>query len=254
MGLFHKPKKSGSKENNVRTVDRISIFETDYPMDRSNWVQVFSACLGKMIVIQEACSEQVVKGQDWNVDFRKGILSFGQAEYPVQFIGSEADSDYSWLWGYEHVNGFNDSLLELANEMKSIGEKWNLEPLAVPRFSLNDIFNGHNLSIVACGVSKGNYCYYRGPHDSGAVFMAFSGVPESVFAPIDDLKFASITMQCIQRFPVDHKIFVESLLMWNGTGYDWKDDRIIAHFPAELGISFEQEDSFMRISAMKTLV
>ena len=28
-------------------------------IDKENWFQVFSACLGKMIAIQTACSEQV---------------------------------------------------------------------------------------------------------------------------------------------------------------------------------------------------
>lgn len=54
-------------------------------------------------------------------------------------------------------------------------------------------------------------------------------------------------------YPMDHKIFVESLLLWNGTEYEWDGNRIVAHFPAKLGISFEQTDSFMRISAMKSL-
>ncbi len=246
MGLFDRQKKTGRDR-------RISVFETDYPIDRSSWLQVFSACLGKMIIIQGACGEQVVKGQDWNVDFKKGTIAFGKKEYPVQFLGSEAVSDNSWLWGYENINGFDGRLLQLAEQTKKFGEKWKLDPLRVPGFSLDKVYNGHNLSIAACGISKDNYCYYRGPHAGGAVFVAFSDVPESVFSPVDDLRFTSVTMQCIQQFPVDHKIFVESLLIWNGTEYEWEDNRIVAHFPAKLGISFEKTDAFMRISAMKTL-
>ena len=49
-------------------------------IDTENWFQVFSACLGKMIAIQTACSEQVVKKQDWNVDFSEGIILFGNQQ------------------------------------------------------------------------------------------------------------------------------------------------------------------------------
>ena len=83
--------------------------------DKSNWFQVFSACLGKVMTIQDACAEQVVKGQGWNVDFSAGTLSFGRDSYPLQFIGSEANSDNTWLWGWKNVNGFDERLLRLTN-------------------------------------------------------------------------------------------------------------------------------------------
>lgn len=250
MGLFDKFMK---KESKTEFVDRISIFDTDYPIDKSNWFQVFSACLGKVMTIQDACAEQVVKGQGWNVDFSAGTLSFGRDSYPLQFIGSEANSDNTWLWGWKNVNGFDERLLRLTNEMKAIGESWGLEPLAVEKFSLDDTFNGHTLSIIACGLSKEKYCYYRGPHDRGAVFMAFSNVSDYVFAPVGVQKFSSIVMQCIQRFPVEHRIFIESYLMWNGTKYEWRGNQLIAHFEVDLCITFEKADEFLRICSIKTV-
>ncbi len=59
-------------------------------IDTEDWSHVFSACLGKMMAIQTACGEQVVKGQNWNVDFSEGTICFGEQKYPIQFIGSEA--------------------------------------------------------------------------------------------------------------------------------------------------------------------
>ena len=69
--------------------NRKNIWIEHLNIDTGNWFQVFSACLGKMIAIQTACSEQVVKGQDWNVDFSEGVILFGNQKYPLQFIGSE---------------------------------------------------------------------------------------------------------------------------------------------------------------------
>lgn len=241
MFLFRKPKKQVPTQASF--LDRLGV-------DTKNWSQVFSACLGKMMAIQTACGELVVKGQDWNVDFSEGVIRFGDKAYPLQFIGSEAISSNTWLWGWENINGFSEEILQVAQHTKEIGERWQLEPLTTAEFTLDDTYNGHTLSIVTCGLAE-NYCYYRGPHAGGAIFVAFSGVPETVFAPVDLPKFLSITTQCIQQFPIDHKIFVEAFLLWNNTSYDWDGLGLAAHFPQDLLIEFEQAGDFLRIRSMK---
>ena len=203
------------------------------------------------MAIQNACAEQVVQGQNWNVDFATGKLMFGNRSYPVQFLGSESNSSNTWKWGFDNINGFSDCVVKLANETKSIGEKWNLKPLYIADFELDDTYNGHNLAIVACGISNNNYCYYKGPYSGGAVLMAFSDVPNSVFNPVAVNEFVSITMNCIQNFTFEHKIFIESFLYWNKTKYNWEGKTIVADFSQKLHIEFEQVEGFLRISSMK---
>lgn len=245
MGLFDKFKKEETK------TERISIFESDYPINKSSWYEVFSACLGQAIAIQEACAEQVVQNQDWSADFATGQLIFGNNAYPVQFLGSESNSSNTWKWAFDNVNGFPETLLGLANETKHFGEKWSLEALFTADLELNDRFNGHNLSIVACGVSKDNYCYYSAPHAGGSILMAFSNVPSSVFNPVDVHKFILITMNCLEKFSFDHKIFIESFLSWNNTAYSWHGNTIIADFSQNLHIEFHQEEEFLRITSIE---
>lgn len=242
MNFFNKVKKQNSKQESW--IEHLNI-------DAGNWFQVFSACLGKTMAIQTACSEQAVKGQDWNVNFSEGVILFGSQKYPLQFIGSEAASSNTWLWGWENINDFPEKIIQLAMHTKEIGERWKLEPLTTAEFTLDDTFNGHNLSIVTCGLSD-KYCYYRGPHAGGAIFVAFSSVPGRVFAPVDIHKFISITTQCIQQFHIDHKTFVEGFLSWNGTKYEWNDQTLIAHFQKDLKIEFEHKKDFLRICSMNT--
>lgn len=85
MGLFHIFK--GDKKALVK---KKSIFDCQTPIDKSSYFQVFSACLGKVLANQIACSELVVKGQQWNVDFTKEVITIGTDSYPLQFIGSES--------------------------------------------------------------------------------------------------------------------------------------------------------------------
>ena len=68
--------------------NRKNIWIEHLNIDTGNWFQVFSACLGKMIAIQTACSEQVVKGQDWNVDFSEGVILLEIKS--IRFNSSEA--------------------------------------------------------------------------------------------------------------------------------------------------------------------
>ena len=213
------------------------------------WNDVFSANLGKIMAIQIACAEYVVKNRDWNVDFDRGIISFGNDEYPLQFLGSEANSSNTWLWAWENISEFDDKIISLAREIKAKGEKLNLEALTTAEINISDELNGHTLSIVACGLADKNYCYYRGPHSGGAIFVAFDGVDERVFAPVDAKDFADIVVNSIQQFPLNHKLFVESFLSWNKNKYEWKENTLIADFgnSQKLEIDFEEKSELARI-------
>ncbi|MDU2236334.1 MAG: hypothetical protein E7E25_09545 [Fusobacterium periodonticum] len=215
----------------------------------NTWNEIFSANLGKIMAIQIACAEYVVKNRDWNVDFDRGIISFGNDEYPLQFLGSEANSSNTWLWAWKNINGFDENIISLAREIKAKGEKLNLEALTTAEIEITDELNGHILSIVACGLADKKYCYYRGPHSGGAIFVAFDGVDERVFAPINAKDFADIVVNSIQQFPLNHKLFVESFLEWNKTKYKWQGNLIIADFKkdGELKIEFEKIENGFRI-------
>ena len=215
----------------------------------NTWNEIFSANLGKIMAIQTACAKYVVKNRNWNVDFDRGIISFGEDEYPLQFLGSEANSSNTWLWAWENINGFDENIISLAREIKAKGEKLNLEALTTSEIEIIDELIVHFLSIVACGLADKKYCYYRGPHSGGAIFVAFDGVDERVFAPINAKDFADIVVNSIQQFPLNHKLFVESFLEWNKTKYKWQGNLIIADFKkdGELKIEFEKIENGFRI-------
>ena len=75
------------------------------------------------------------------------------------------------------------------------------------------------------------------------------GVDEKVFTPVDAKDFADIVVRCIQQFPLNHKIFVESFLEWNKTKYKWKENTLIADFEnsQKLEIDFEEKSELARI-------
>ena len=215
----------------------------------NTWNEIFSANLGKIMAIQIACAEYVVKNRDWNIDFDRGIISFGKDEYSLQFLGSEATSSNTWLWAWENISEFDDKIISLAREIKAKGEKLNLEALTTAEINISDELNGHTLSIVACGLADKNYCYYRDPYSDGAIFVAFDGVDEKVFSSVSAKEFVDIIVRCIQQFSLNHKLFVESFLEWNKTKYKWKENTLIADFEnsQKLEIDFEEKTELARI-------
>ena len=230
---------------------RHSIFDTDYPINRRSWEHVLSACIGPSVIMQEAFAEQVVQNRGWNVDFGAGTLAFGQDSYPVQFIGSESSLSSTWMWGWNNINRFDPRILKLAEEMHALGKKWQLSVFTEAQFDLTETKAGHFLSAAAAVLSQGKYCYYRGPHAKGAAFMAVSGLPETVFAPAPMLVIAETLQRVITQLPVDHRILTESLLMWNGTNYEWKGDRLSAHADRDLHIDFERSGGVLRIREIR---
>ena len=215
----------------------------------NTWNEIFSANLGKIMAIQIACAEHVVKNRDWNVEFDRGIISFGNDKYPLQFLGSEATSSNTWLWAWENISEFDDKIISLAREIKAKGEKLNLEALTTAEMNISDELNGHTLSIVACGLADKNYCYYCGPHSGGAILVAIDGVDEKVFSSVSAKEFVDIIVRCIQQFSLNHKIFVESFLEWNKTKYKLQGDTIIADFEKDgkLMIELEKIENNFRI-------
>jgi len=235
------------------TLPKKGLFESDIPIQKNNWRELFSACLGKVCTNQLRCSDLVVKNQNWSVDFQKETITFGSTEYLLQFIGNESNISGTWLWAWNNINQYPDNIIKLANSLHTMGEQWQLEPFTTDSLDLTEEINGYTLSTLACGLSDQHICYYRCTHNSGSAFIAFSGIPNEVFAPVNIQEFTSITMQCIQQFSINHKIFIESFLFQNDTPYEWKNDSIIAHFAQDLQIDFEQLETTSRICNMKTI-
>ncbi len=249
MSLFDKLKKEAGRSSQSF---QMQMFTGVYPIDRTSFRDVFSACLGRMLQVQRAFEEVVIRGREFTVDLTFGKLKVGSEEYSLQFLGTESAVSGTWLWGWENINGLDENLLKLAYECRQKGTDWNLAQLKEKSFPLEEGIGGRELSVVACGISADNYAYIRYSYEGGTAFLTVSGLPAEVFAAEDVDRFATAVMQGIQRFDVDHKVFLESYLRWNGTPYEWDGRYLTAHFSLDLVVTFEKKDGLLRIAGMKT--
>ena len=205
-------------------------------LDSSSFIDLFSACLGCDARVQEAGSKLIVKGRRWSVDLKRGEISFGDdAPRAIWYIGSEASSSRTWLWGYENINRLDERLLALALDVRDFGLRHGLAELSAPKLALSAKINGHVLSAIACGLSQEPVCYYRYPHAGGAVFVAFAVgeyvSPEgTIVSSIDASELVSLVRDYIGAFQLNHVVFIKALLLRNGTKFSEAAGKIVANF------------------------
>ena len=220
-------------------------------INKSDYVEVFSAILGKMMAAQRRVEEYIEKDQGWEYDFAEGTLSFGEDVYPVQFIGKEKDV---WKWAREENHkAFNKCVFGLVNEAYALGEEWKFELLTSPQVEIEDDCNGDHISALCCGISKDNYVYYCVQPEEEYIFLGIGNAPEEVYAPVDRNEFKKIVARGIKAYTVDHKIFLEAFLEWNNTPYEWDGDNVIAHFDKDLVFVFEEDEGDYCITSIKTV-
>lgn len=218
-------------------------FLDELGIDKSNWSELFSACLGRAMLLQKRLFKQVIEASKWQADF----VYFDEKDFDMQFIGSESFSSNTWLWGYENVNGFDERLLSLANRAREFGEKFGLEAFSTAQFELDENVNGHTLSLVACVALGDELSYYRIDYDGGAAYVAFRA--ETIFKePVLANEVVSVVNECISTYELDHRLFIKGLLLGCGIKFDEKPNEIVAKFKDELSFKFDDLNRLINVS------
>ena len=174
------------------------------------YVDLLSAYIGQARLHQLAFGE-IVKGKDWDVDFTRGLITFGEDSYPVQFLGSESESSHTWLWGVENINGFPEAVLTDVTRF----HQNTVEKLRPAQLLLDEVVTGHNLASLISASHPDNACYYRCPYEGGAAYVLVKELDDSVFAPAPAMAVAEVIRHLIGQMPMNHRILVESLLQAN---------------------------------------
>ena len=102
----------------------------------------------------------VIGSSAWELNMRKGSISFGTLEFPIQVIGSLAFNNNSWMWGWANTqSGMPENLLIQSNQLKEIGEQKDIKELTDGHFNVDEGFE-HKVGMLACGFfkSKSYYC------------------------------------------------------------------------------------------------
>jgi hypothetical protein len=165
--------------------------------------------------------------RDWQLDLGTGQATFGtDLRYDIQLLGSESQSDESWLWAWANeASNIPPALLRLCNWLRDLGHREDVPEFTQRGFSLSRA-DGHRLALVAASIT--GRPYYRGPYDGGAVFFHLEGTPEELSAPVRPERALTVLQQVISAFPVDHRTASRAFLHQQGWRVDETADAITA--------------------------
>ena len=156
-----------------------------------------------------------------------------------------SDETSTWVWAWKNSDIFNGDLLSLIYDVHGLGMDLKLCTFINSELKITDEVNGSILSTIACGILSENLAFDKIAYTEagGVVFYAVKDLPNKVFSSsVDAGVFMDITLNCINLYNLNHKLFIESFLKQNKTKYKWQGDTIIADFgkDGELKIDFEK--------------
>ncbi|PIE84732.1 MAG: hypothetical protein CSA07_01335 [Bacteroidia bacterium] len=125
---------------------------------------------------------ELVGEEDWGIDMSTGLLSFGEASYTFQLIGSLSFEDNSWMWGWANAqSNIPENLLRHSHALREIGQQKGMEELAEGYLEVGEGFD-HLVGIIAAG-ALGAKAYYSGNYGDGALVMTLGD--DAPIAPVD---------------------------------------------------------------------
>ncbi len=120
----------------------------------------------------------LVGEHDWLLDTEAAKVTFNDdMVFSVHYLGTESEITNTWLWADSNDNGwFPDHSLEFCRKVRAIGRDYGLNEFINDTYEFVDEVGkptGHTLAMVSSCLGTAS-CYYRGPHDNGAVYFAIT--------------------------------------------------------------------------------
>lgn len=115
---------------------------------------------------------ELVGQRPYAFDAETGILTFAEdMKWQTQVLGTQSEISGTWLWSWANTERpVPERLLTSANELKQLGESKRILELIRPQFPVSKDLEGHDLAIIATGVT-GARAYYRATFSGGALFL-----------------------------------------------------------------------------------
>lgn len=223
-------------------MNNFSVLDCPVYFDKTSMLDMLSLSAGRAILCQNRLGEKIVGDSAWGLDPMEGVIRFGEREFRAGILGSESTIQNTWLWSWAHTeSGLPEKATAVSRRVKRALP--DLPEFQTGKFMLDEMHNGHNLAMIACGVSEENVCYYRCPYDGGAALVTVSGLPDEIFAPAELPEFLRQYIEIIGGFYCDHRLLAAGALFQNGTPFTASEDEnsIVADFSGrKLRLLFEQ--------------
>lgn len=163
---------------------------------------------------------EVIGDHAWNVDMTTGLLSFGDIEMPIQLLGTYSHQEGTWLWAWANeASGIPENLLKQANELKKLGEDYNVEFLTKEKYKI-EATDVHALGIIASG-KFGSSAYYAGDFGDGIALMTLESDLVDEVKYNEQARILKTFPEIISIFGINHKRTLANYL--TAKGYTLKE-------------------------------
>lgn len=173
---------------------------------------------GALALEKQENLSKLVGNYEPELDIEKGIVKFGEKEFPIQLLGflDPDENTWSWAWDNESI-GFPEELIKEAKEVKEFGDNQNVVQFSESMFAAS-FEEAHILAMTVsslfgddayCAANYGNFVFF--------VTIKSDEIPSSN----DPEEFANIINDFHRRFEVNHLIALESYAILKG--YEFKD-------------------------------
>jgi hypothetical protein len=199
---------------------------------------------------------------DWRWDFAmdQGTMTFGKAGLfgfggkqivsECQVLGTESESQGTWLWSWANTqSGIPSPLLRAAEALRERGARDGVPELTERSIDLEE-WDGHRIAMIASGLSGDCAGYYRGPYPGGALFVLLTG--PTLVTPVDKpvLRFVSIGPELLAGFTItDHRRAARGLARGLGLRVEEGESWTVSGPDGAAKISFDAHGRITNIGA-----
>ena len=221
------------------------IFFKGYDMDADLLIEKF----GGFAFEKQLFFAELVGKMDWEVDIKKGEISFGDSlTFPIQILGTFSHSSETWLWAWANEqSGLPEKLITQAEELRKYGTEHNIDLLTEGEFEI-ERDDMHYIGLIALGLSEANG-YYLGNYGAGTMCLTIKSKKIEKEFPNDHISIFTTFPQLISQFEINHKEAFEHYLTQKKYKLEKNGNEIIGAFgPHKVKASF---DNLGRLISLK---
>lgn len=200
-------------------------FEKPVEIENGDSFKVVLSKYGALALDKQENLSELIGETIGDLDIENGTISFGDVSLPIQIIGffTEQLNQWSWAWDNESI-GFDESLIQAANQMKAIGDEFD-----IPEFNsavISADFNAcHTLAMSTISVLNMDG-YYAVSEDGLDIFVAVQSDLIKQNNSVEKFRDTFATFQ--KNFKIYPKIAFESYTKLKGYTFKPHDDFAVA--------------------------
>lgn len=200
-------------------------FEKPVEIENGDSFKVVLSKYGALALDKQENLSELIGETIGDLDIENGTISFGDVSLPIQIIGffTEQLNQWSWAWDNESI-GFDESLIQVANQMKAIGDEFD-----IPEFNsavISADFNAcHTLAMATISVLNMDG-YYAVSEDGLDIFVAVQSDLIKQNNSVEKFRDTFATFQ--KNFKIYPKIAFESYTKLKGYTFKPHDDFAVA--------------------------